>query len=445
MLQRLSEGVNRRLAHLFPERRVILRSEESTRYYRISPLLQVSAAALMVGVIGWTGFASVKLAETAFRAAAADERIAATEAAYEARVAALTRKTVETAEALSLAQGEAYLSSDRLAREHETLTNALTNGRELAARLQSARSRLDSLTEEHDAALQLCEATGARVAALEAALADKSREAESRADMLAALNATLDDVVTARDDAAETTQSLTLQIDQLSNEILERAALQDRIFAQLEDAAAASIGSLEDVFEQTGAEMDPILDSLRRDQTGAAGGPFLPADDIEALGASADAERLDSLLSSLERVNLLRTAAEQMPLGKPADSLRYSSRFGLRKDPMNGRRARHEGVDLTGGRGVPIYATGPGKVVYAGWRRGYGKIVEIEHAFGYETRYAHLSRTRVKVGAHVERGDRIGDMGSTGRSTGTHLHYEVRIGGAPVNPVKYIEAARNVL
>ncbi|QIE55350.1 peptidoglycan DD-metalloendopeptidase family protein [Pikeienuella piscinae] len=445
MLQRLSEGVNRRLAFLFPERRLILRSEASTRYFRVSPLAQVCAAALVVAGLGWTGFASLKLAQTAIRASAATERLAATEAAYEARIATLTRKTIQAAEALSIARRAAHLSTARLAEEHETLTNAMANGRELAARLQSERSRLVSLAEEHDAALTLCQATENRVATLEAALAEKSREAKSRADMLAALNATLDDVVTARDDAAETTQSLTLQIDELSEEISERAARQDRLFTQLEDAAAASLGSLESVFEETGVKLDPILDAVRREH-GGAGGPFLPADEVEALSEDADdAPRLAALMSNLERVNLLRIAADRMPFGRPATSVRYTSPFGVRQDPINGRRARHTGLDMAGRRGSPIHATAAGKVAYVGWRRGYGKVVEIEHAFGYETVYAHLNRTRVKVGAHVERGDRIGDMGSTGRSTGTHLHYEVRIDGTPVNPVKYIEAARNVL
>lgn len=445
MLQRLSEGVNRRLASLFPERRLILRSETSARYFRVSPLMQVSAAALIVAGIGWTGFASLKLAETAIRASAATERLAASEAAYEARIATLTQKSIHAAEALSIARSAAHLSAGRLVEEHETLTNAMTNGRELAARLQSERSRLVSLAEEHDAALTLCEATQSRVATLETALADKSREAASHADMLSALNATLGDVATARDDATETTQSLTLQVDELSEEISERAARQDRLFSQLEDAATVSLGSLEGVFEESGVKLDPILDAVRREHDGA-GGPFLPADEVEALSEDmGDATRLAALMSDLERVNLLRIAADRMPFGPPVTGVRYTSGFGVRHDPKNGRRARHTGLDLAGRRGSAIHATAAGKVAYVGWRHGYGKVVEIEHAFGYETLYAHLSRTRVKVGAHVERGDRVGDMGSTGRSTGTHLHYEVRIGGAPVNPVKYIEAARNVL
>ena len=94
---------------------------------------------------------------------------------------------------------------------------------------------------------------------------------------------------------------------------------------------------------------------------------------------------------------------------------------------------------------TPVYATADGIVTQAGRQRGYGRVVKIRHAFGFETVYAHLNRARVKVGQRVGRGDRIGDMGSTGRSTGNYVHYEIRIDNKPVNPVKFIEAARDVL
>jgi murein DD-endopeptidase MepM/ murein hydrolase activator NlpD len=94
---------------------------------------------------------------------------------------------------------------------------------------------------------------------------------------------------------------------------------------------------------------------------------------------------------------------------------------------------------------TPIYATADGVVTISGRQSGYGRVVKIRYAFGFETVYAHLRRTRVNVGQRVESGDRIGDMGSTGRSTGNHVHYEIRIDNKPVNPVKFIEAARDVL
>ena len=105
----------------------------------------------------------------------------------------------------------------------------------------------------------------------------------------------------------------------------------------------------------------------------------------------------------------------------------------------------HAGVDFASDVGTPIYSAGDGVVVFSGWQSGYGRVVKIRHAFGFETVYAHLNAARVKVGDRVARDDRIGDMGRTGRVTGSHLHYEIRLNGKPVNPMKYVEAARNVL
>jgi murein DD-endopeptidase MepM/ murein hydrolase activator NlpD len=104
----------------------------------------------------------------------------------------------------------------------------------------------------------------------------------------------------------------------------------------------------------------------------------------------------------------------------------------------------HNGSDFAGPTGTNIYATADGVVTHAGWQSGFGRLVIIKHDFGIETRYAHNSRILVKKGQRVSRGDHISDMGSSGRSTGTHLHYEVRVNGTPVNPMIYIKAARNV-
>ncbi len=144
-------------------------------------------------------------------------------------------------------------------------------------------------------------------------------------------------------------------------------------------------------------------------------------------------------------MNLYKLAAFKAPFAMPVkDSFRWTSGFGYRRDPKGAGTRMHEGTDMAGAYGTPVYATADGVVVHAGWDSGYGRLVRIQHAFGLETRYAHLSQVRVEVGQRVSRGDRIGDMGNSGRSTGTHLHYEVRINGTPVNPMTFIKAASNV-
>jgi murein DD-endopeptidase MepM/ murein hydrolase activator NlpD len=118
--------------------------------------------------------------------------------------------------------------------------------------------------------------------------------------------------------------------------------------------------------------------------------------------------------------------------------LSISSPFGWRSDPIRGIRRRHAGIDLPGPSGARIFATGAGIVRFAGWARGYGNMIEVDHPGGVRTRFGHLARIFVSPGTRVGQGQIIGAMGSTGRSTGTHLHYEVRVGGEPVNPLAYL-------
>lgn len=129
-----------------------------------------------------------------------------------------------------------------------------------------------------------------------------------------------------------------------------------------------------------------------------------------------------------------------IPSMKPVENFTLTSNYGFRSDPFRGRRARHKGIDMAGPIGTPIYATADGIVGRSQWVRGYGKYIEINHGNEIQTRYGHMSRLNVKANARVKRGDLIGFMGSTGRSTGSHLHYEVRIAGEAVNPVPFMQS-----
>lgn len=124
--------------------------------------------------------------------------------------------------------------------------------------------------------------------------------------------------------------------------------------------------------------------------------------------------------------------------------LHISSGFGWRSDPFRGGRGRHDGIDLPAPTGVRVMATGPGIVRVAGWAHGYGNMIEIEHSSGVRTRYGHLSRIHVFPGQHVRQGELIGDVGSTGRSTGSHLHYEIRVNGTPVDPLHLADHGETV-
>ena len=181
----------------------------------------------------------------------------------------------------------------------------------------------------------------------------------------------------------------------------------------------------------------------------AMGGPLVDLKDPKALSAVLDvdadfAQRIQNAAADLSEERALASAAQRMPLARPTHTEEQSSGFGARRDPFTGEGAFHTGLDFPGGRMTPVYATGPGVVVFAGVQAGYGRVVEVDHGGGLKTRYAHLAAFSVHPGEHVGPGQRLGGMGSSGRSTGTHLHYEVWLNGKAVNPGRYLKAGQLV-
>ena len=176
-------------------------------------------------------------------------------------------------------------------------------------------------------------------------------------------------------------------------------------------------------------------------QTAAQGGPYVPWS--QELGA-AD-QSFTALAAALARLNALERGLASIPSGRPTASPSLTSSYGYRHDPFTGQAAFHAGLDFPGAYGQPILAAAAGRVSFVGVRSGYGNCIEIDHGHGIMTRYGHLSGFDVRVGAQVPRGMQVARIGSTGRSTGTHLHFEVRVDGAPINPRRFLEANQDVL
>ncbi|MEA3051123.1 MAG: hypothetical protein QOG72_26 [Sphingomonadales bacterium] len=179
------------------------------------------------------------------------------------------------------------------------------------------------------------------------------------------------------------------------------------------------------------------LDPSRLQAEAGVGGPFEPVETVRAADPNFKA-----LFNSWTRLDQLEQGTVAIPSAEPIHSAtNFTSGYGIRSDPFRGRAAMHAGIDLAGPIGTPIYATADGIVGRSEWNSGgYGNLVELDHGHGIQTRYGHLSKSLVTAGQHVKRGDMIALMGSTGRSTGSHLHYEVRIDGKAVNPVPFLQS-----
>lgn len=441
----ITNGVRARLARHFPERRLFLKSDSETRFVRLSPAAQFTIMAGSSLLVAWTILASAILLMNSLGAGNYREQAERQQGAYEQRLNDLSRERDARAEEARMAQERFAVALAEVSDMQSRLLASENRRKELEKGIEVIQTTLRRTIRERDTARGEAEVLAARLDEASAPVADelaRLRDVEATVDFLtAALGTTASERDTMTDDIAEARAT----IDEMELEAKLAQERNDRIFRQLEEAVTVSLEPLDKMFRAAGLPADSIIETVRRGYSGQ-GGPLSPISfSTKGEAPDPDSLRANGILDRLDTLNLYRIAVEKTPFAIPVRSaFRYTSSYGMRNDPKNGSRRMHEGTDFAASYGTPIYATADGVVIHAGWLAGYGRLVKIRHEFGIETRYAHLSQIRVKEGERVSRGDRIGDMGNSGRSTGTHLHYEVRIGGEPVNPMTYIKAARDV-
>lgn len=238
------------------------------------------------------------------------------------------------------------------------------------------------------------------------------------------------------------TVPLALHLAEITAKLDRVESLQIRSVGQIAATAQRQTTQLRTALTTAGVSPDrfaPPRKVAAANETSALGGPFVP---LKADGNGSPFEReVIRLQDQVVQAQRLRQALPYIPLRRPLSSVAdVTSPFGARTDPFLGRAAMHTGVDLREPYGAPVLATAAGKVVTAGWTGGYGNMVEVDHGNGVATRYAHMSAILVSEGQQLNAGAVVGRLGSTGRSTGAHLHYEVRVDDEPVDPVKFLRA-----
>lgn len=443
-MRRLIEHAEAALERRIPEKRLFLRSGAETRYIRLTPLSQLAAASGTVLVLGWTIVISAVFLMDSIGAGSLRDQAQRDLALYEERLNAMAAERDRRAEEALAAQERFALALDKVSEMQSALLASEERRKEMETGITVIQTTLRRTVAERDAARRELAET---VAAAERA--EGHGEALRTADMEDAIGfliAALEETAQQRDGIAMAAEQARREVEHLALEARLAEERNELVFARLEEAVNVSMTPLERMFRDAGLPPDRILEQVRNAYA-------RPEDRLRPIGISTrgtlDADPVESraneILAGLDRINLFRIAAERAPFAQPVHSnVRFTSGFGNRRDPKTGRTRMHNGVDFAGPRGTAIHATSEGVVTKAGWYGGYGNTVIIRHAFGIETLYAHLSSLNVREGQRVSRGERIGGMGTTGRSTGVHLHYEVRLGGNPVNPMTYIRAARNV-
>ncbi|GGD31624.1 M23 family metallopeptidase [Sinisalibacter lacisalsi] len=437
MLKQLAHRLDHKLERSFPEQRVFLRSEDGTRFIILSPLTQLIAWTGSAAFVAWAIIATAVLLMDSIGAGNVREQAMREQRLYEERLQILASERDARAMEAVAAQERFTLAMDQISRMQSDLLASEDRRKELETGINVIQATLRRTINQRDEAREtvetmLAEATG------ENGAPRPGLPAEANATV-SFLTAALDLTAAERDAALGKAREAEDFAENLVFEQRLRQERNDQIFRQLEEAVTVSLEPLDKMFSAAGMSTDNILETVRRGYSGQ-GGPLMPLI-LSTKGEDPDIDtlRANQILGELDRMNLYRIAAEKLPFGMPVkSSFRYTSSFGTRWGRL------HAGVDMAGPVGTPIYAPADGVITHAGWQSGYGRLITIKHDFGIETRYGHLSAVKVKVGQRVSRGERIGDMGNTGRSTGPHLHYEIRVSGKPIDPMIYIKAARHV-
>ncbi len=253
----------------------------------------------------------------------------------------------------------------------------------------------------------------------------------------------INEIILQRDLASAERDALKEQLKELEIAVQNIRKAELEVFSKVEAIAEKEIKKIKSAFSKANSSLkkkglyfNPLANSKKRD---AKGGTFIPAS-VSSLNDKEIINKISNIYKSVDDLEYYREIFKTVPFGKPIWSYWVSSKFGVRNDPFNSKKAGHKGIDLASRTGNKIKTQASGKVIRTKIsNKGYGNLVEIDHGNGFTTKYAHLHVIYVKKGDYLDVGDDIGEVGSTGRSTGPHLHYEILYRGHPVDPMPFMQ------
>lgn len=420
----------------FKPREVLIRTDADVRCFRVPAWTQAAAVGTLAAVGLWGVFASGCFFNTARLLSEQDKRARTATQAYQillGEVNALNGYFEKIADELN----SNYAELDRL-REMNVPASSVVRKQQFDESVDA-----EDVENEENAVQERRALLRAQTDAVRARLVELARSPVSAEVGLykAALQ---------RDLAMADSEVLRDRVRKLESLVSAMQDTQVLAFRKMASVANENINAIENGLNDVGQSlqaaglgMNSLLGRIRREKekTGV-GGPFIPAP-MPHKGNRLNIA-LAGLNQRLDKLYDLTALQNALPIGKPISRIRVTSPFGAREDPFQGVPARHEAVDLGGMTGEPVHTTAPGKVIRAGRWGWYGNMVEIDHGLGFRTRYAHMDKILVTKGDAVRTGDQIGTVGSTGRSSGSHLHYEIRVKGYAVDPMSFMKAERNV-
>jgi murein DD-endopeptidase MepM/ murein hydrolase activator NlpD len=465
----------------FPERQIYIRSDGRVQFFTFGPSLQATLAGLTLIFLGWVAFATVNVVFKDRIIAAKDHRYQQMQTAYENRVADLQISYDELNGALVAAQDRFKSTADALQAKQNAIAGVLNRANQ-AESLAGSRDHSGPAAVPMNQPVPAVQGSASYSGALDVeAPADaaaapagssalvvmpgpaqpqpriarplKSSALDSAMQRFAALfNSVSENLHIATHPPANVAAAYSeypafRALAEQTDRVARIGKSETQLMAKTEGTLEQGVGDLRNVMRRAGINPDTFARKIAANE--GMGGPEIPLDQVRIEGIS-DPNFTQAYLGAaavLDQLDGLSAAMDHVPLSAPVSSTTFdkSSGFGARVDPFTGRYAFHPGIDFAGPWGSVVHATASGVVVFAGNRGGYGNMVEVDHGYGIHTRYGHLSTISVRVGSRLARGDALGRVGSTGRSTGPHVHYEVWYDDAVKNPNNFIEAGRHVL
>lgn len=441
MLLSIAEQV-RNLSHKwFAPRELIIRTETGVHYFRFTRKRQMSVAIAGVligmGLLGTSFSTALMTVLWQERGGAVQELQLAYSGLIDTMQKALSPEEAKFRPLLERSQGElgAQFSADLEATRKE------------ASSLRKQVQELSALLEKNQVQLENAQENSQK---LFAQIASLNRQATVKNDQGLELQGQLQKTSEALKESTERQHEMEMAKNAAENALRETTERLDTVraahanmMANLAQRTHSSSDEIEKTVSMTGLDVKGLLLQVDEDKFGQ-GGPFVPDERAANVVQDQMIQHVASLDDQVTRMEKLQVILHSLPLSAPVDRYYVSSGFGERADPFNGEEGYHTGLDMVGTLRSEVLSTAPGKVVFAGWRGNYGKVVEIDHGFGVHTVYAHLFSISVEVGAEVGYRQIIGLLGSTGRSSGPHVHYEVRYHDRPINPNKFLQAGRYV-
>jgi murein DD-endopeptidase MepM/ murein hydrolase activator NlpD len=361
-----------------------------------------------------------------------------------ARNQSLHEQVVSLSETVSgLRRSTETLQKDKTDLAKRLASRELENG-SLTAELKSVHEQLASAQSQHDKDEAQIGTLGGQIASLQTTIDSSGQDKTDLARQVEQNERAVATLVAQRAALQATRADLSQSISGLKERLSSLQENQAEFVASLAERTRSNMSEMEKTVEMTGLDIDKLLKKADDSHSGQ-GGPFIPA---PSTARDENEQRLMVSVATLDgevgRWEKLQVILRSLPLTAPVDHYYISSGFGERMDPFNGEKAVHEGVDMVGALRSEVLATAPGTVIFAGWQTGYGQVVEVDHGFGVHTFYAHLDSVAVKKGQTVDYRDILGLLGTTGRSSGPHVHYEVRYDNKPLDPMGFLKAGRYV-